>query len=141
MGGVTQSPKEPKEEAQLSEKMAARKICVAEDETYHERPCLVAIEPVANYILLEKYAEDRQAETWNKAISEAVKENFSFAYLKELYVTSFYIAASNNRKKQTYNDVEEALDSLCKDKSYVQTGFGLSSSKTLDMQSFFEEGN
>lgn len=78
---------------------------------------------------------------YNKIVSRVVKENFSFAYLKELYVTSFYIAASNNRKKQTYNDVEEALDSLCKDKSYVQTGFGLSSSKTLDMQSFFEEGN
>lgn len=45
---------EKKEEGRLSEKMATKKICVAEDETYHERPCLVAIEPVSNYILLEK---------------------------------------------------------------------------------------
>jgi uncharacterized protein DUF6399 len=65
---------EKKEEMRLSEKMEAKKICVAEDETYHERPCLVAIEPVSNYILLEKYAEDRQAETWNEAMSEAVKD-------------------------------------------------------------------
>jgi DNA-binding transcriptional regulator YiaG len=65
---------EEKEEARLSKKMAAKKICIAEDETYHERPCLVAIEPASNYILLEKYAEDRQAETWNEAVSEAIKD-------------------------------------------------------------------
>jgi len=65
---------EKKEEARMSEKMAAKKICVAEDETYHERPCLVAIEPVSNYILLEKYAENRQAETWNGLLSEAIKD-------------------------------------------------------------------
>jgi Family of unknown function (DUF6399) len=65
---------EKKEETRLSGKMEAKKICVAEDETYHERPCLVAMEPVSNYILLEKYAEDRQAETWNEAMSEAVKD-------------------------------------------------------------------
>ncbi len=65
---------EKEEETRLSAEMEAKQICVAEDETYHENPCLVAIEPVSNYILLEKYAEDRQAETWNEQMSEAIKD-------------------------------------------------------------------
>lgn len=65
---------EKEEEARLSAEMESKQICVAEDETYHEKPCLVAIEPVSNYILLEKYAEDRQAATWNEQMSEAIKD-------------------------------------------------------------------
>lgn len=65
---------EKKEETRLSEKMEAKEICVAQDETYHEYPCLVAIEPVSNYILLEKYAPDRQGETWNELMREAIKD-------------------------------------------------------------------
>ena len=63
---------EAEEEARLAQEMAPRQICVAQDETEHERSCLVAIEPVSNYILLEKYASDRQAETWSRAMAAAV---------------------------------------------------------------------
>lgn len=63
---------EAEEEARLAQDMAPRQICVAQDETEHERSCLVAIEPVSNYILLEKYASDRQAETWNREMAAAV---------------------------------------------------------------------
>ncbi len=63
---------EKEEEARLATEMKPKQICVAQDETEHERSCLVAIEPVSNYILLEKYAGDRQAETWSKEMSEAV---------------------------------------------------------------------
>lgn len=65
---------EKKEEARLSNGMKPKQICIAQDETYHENPCLVAIEPVSNYILLEKYAKDRQAETWNEQILAAIKD-------------------------------------------------------------------
>jgi hypothetical protein len=65
---------EKEEEARLSAEMESKQICVAEDETFHEKPCLVAIEPISNYILLEKYAEDRQAETWNEQMSEAIED-------------------------------------------------------------------
>ncbi len=63
---------EKEEDARLATEMKPQQICVAQDETEHERSCLVAIEPVSNYILLEKYAENRQAETWNQKMSEAV---------------------------------------------------------------------
>jgi hypothetical protein len=63
---------EKEEEARLASEMRPQKICVAQDETEHERSCFVAIEPVSNYILLEKYAENRQAETWNQAMIEAM---------------------------------------------------------------------
>ena len=64
---------EKQEEKRLGAEMKSKKICIAEDETYHEKPCLVAIEPVSGYILLEEYAEDRQAETWNERLSEAIE--------------------------------------------------------------------
>jgi len=63
---------EKEEDARLATEMKPKQICVAQDETEHERSCLVAIEPVSNYILLEKYAANRQAETWSKEMSEAV---------------------------------------------------------------------
>ena len=63
---------EKEEEARLAREMKPQKICIAQDETEHDRSCLVAIEPVSNYILLEKYAQNRQAGTWNEAMAAAV---------------------------------------------------------------------
>jgi len=63
---------EKEEEARLATEMEPKKICIAQDETEHNRSCLVAIEPVSNYILLEKYAENRQAKTWDQEMSAAV---------------------------------------------------------------------
>ncbi len=59
------------ERKRLGAEMEAKQIAVCEDETYHPETCLVAIEPVSNFILVEKYAENRQATTWNKVIEEA----------------------------------------------------------------------
>jgi hypothetical protein len=57
----------------LSEGMPRRKIALSEDETFHVgRPCLVAIELLSNYILVEKYAEQRREEDWNLATKEAL---------------------------------------------------------------------
>ena len=49
-----------------------RKDTVAEDETFHPDVCLVAIEPVSNFILLEQYAPDRTAATWTQALETAL---------------------------------------------------------------------
>jgi hypothetical protein len=65
-----------KEEWQLklAEKMKARKITVILDEMFRKRqPCLVAIEAVSNYILLEKFTENRTAETWKKELKSATE--------------------------------------------------------------------
>lgn len=60
------------EQAGLCAHMPAKEITVCEDETFHPETCLVAIEPVSNYILLEKYAPDRKAETWTEALHESL---------------------------------------------------------------------
>ena len=58
----------------LSKQMASKRITVCEDETFHPETCLVAIEPVSNFILLEAYAEGRDAATWTAALNEALLE-------------------------------------------------------------------
>ncbi len=60
------------ERTRLAEGMAPKKISVCEDETFHPETCLVAIEPVSDFILVEKYAKHRDAETWNEAIEQAI---------------------------------------------------------------------
>ena len=45
--------------------MPPKAVTVCEDETFHPAPCLVAIEPVSNFILLEGYVERRDAKTWS----------------------------------------------------------------------------
>ncbi len=53
---------------QLAAGMTQRDITVAEDETFHPATCLVAIEPVSGFVLLEQYAERRDAATWDAAL-------------------------------------------------------------------------
>lgn len=52
--------------------MKMKKISVCQDETFHPETCLVGIEPVSNFILVEKYAKARDAESWNQAMKQAV---------------------------------------------------------------------
>ena len=60
------------EQARLTKQMPRKTITLCEDETFHPQVCLVGIEPVSNFILLEKYADDRSAKTWNEAVSEGL---------------------------------------------------------------------
>jgi hypothetical protein len=60
------------ERQRLSATMPAKEITVCEDETFHPETCLVAMEPVSNYILVEQYAADRKADTWTEALNESV---------------------------------------------------------------------
>jgi len=55
----------------LAAGMPPRQISVCEDETFHPAICLVALEPVSNFILLEQYAQDRTAATWTQALAAA----------------------------------------------------------------------
>jgi Family of unknown function (DUF6399) len=57
---------------QLAQDMAPKEIAVVEDETFHPTICLVAIEPVSNFLLLEQYATHRDAATWNAAVAVAL---------------------------------------------------------------------
>jgi hypothetical protein len=53
--------------------MAPKEITVVEDETFHPETCLVAIEPVSDFVLVEEYAEDRKAATWTKVVADGLK--------------------------------------------------------------------
>ena len=61
------------EQPRLAQGMTPKSITVCQDETCHPETCLVAIEPVSNYILLEKYADNRKAETWTQSMAEAMQ--------------------------------------------------------------------
>lgn len=60
------------EKKRLAGLMPPREITICQDETFHPEPCLVGIEPVSNFILLEKYADSRKSTEWTKAMGEAV---------------------------------------------------------------------
>jgi hypothetical protein len=62
------------EKTRLAKAMPSRKITTCQDETFHPEPCLVALEPVSNFILLEQYAPTRTAAAWQAAMVEALKE-------------------------------------------------------------------
>jgi hypothetical protein len=57
---------------QLASGMAPRAITVAEDETYHPACCLVALDADSGFLLVEKYADRRDQETWNAALAEGL---------------------------------------------------------------------
>ena len=61
------------EKGRLAKEMEPKKVTVCQDETFHPETCLVAIEPVSNFILLERYASNRKAEEWTASMEEAVE--------------------------------------------------------------------
>jgi hypothetical protein len=56
------------EDQRLAAGMPPREISVAVDETFHPDICLVGMEPVSDFILLEEYQSQRDAETWNRCL-------------------------------------------------------------------------
>jgi len=52
----------------------------------------------------------------------AEKYEFSYAYLKELYISSMFEALAHNRKSPTEKDVQNALNRLIKDKNILNSG-------------------
>jgi uncharacterized protein DUF6399 len=58
----------------LAPQMPRRSICLCEDETFHPQTCLVAIEPVSGFIVVERYSERRDAPSWNTAIAEGTAD-------------------------------------------------------------------
>jgi hypothetical protein len=62
------------ERSRLAESMTPKAISVCQDETFHPETCLVAIEPVSNFILVEQYVEQRDSKTWTEAMGQALSE-------------------------------------------------------------------
>jgi hypothetical protein len=62
------------ERARLASQMSPREITVCQDETFHPQTCLVAMEPLSNFILLEEYAANRTSETWGACMRDATQD-------------------------------------------------------------------
>lgn len=60
------------ERSRLAAGMPPKEITICEDETFHPETCLVGIEPVSNFIFLEKYTTSRKAEDWTTALKDAL---------------------------------------------------------------------
>src|SRR4026209_907421 len=60
------------ETARLAQGMPPQEITVTQDETLTGGLCLVAMEPVSNYILLEQVAEARDHVTWHACMEDAL---------------------------------------------------------------------
>jgi hypothetical protein len=59
------------EQPLLAQQMKPRTITVVADEHFHSgKPCLVGLEPMAGFLLVECYRERRDADTWKEAINE-----------------------------------------------------------------------
>jgi len=68
----------------LGANMRERRITGCLDETFPSGICLVAIEPISNFVMLEKQADDRTSMTWKSELD---------ARLKDLPVTFHQITA------------------------------------------------
>jgi hypothetical protein len=60
------------ESERLAHEMPAKDITVTQDETFTGGLCLVGIEPVSNYILLEQAAQARDHDTWQACMEQAL---------------------------------------------------------------------
>src|SRR3954447_121988 len=57
----------------LASQMTPKQITVCEDETFHPQVCLVSIEPVSDFILLEVYCQGRDARSWTTQLTTALE--------------------------------------------------------------------
>lgn len=60
------------EQTRLGAAMPTKKLWLCEDETYFPRMVLVAIEAISGFLLVERFAERRDADSWNHAVGEGL---------------------------------------------------------------------
>jgi hypothetical protein len=62
------------ERDRLAQGMAPATLAVCADEHFHAaQPCLVAVEPVSDFVLLEAYRQHRDADTWTAALRDGLR--------------------------------------------------------------------
>jgi Family of unknown function (DUF6399) len=62
------------ERSRLAPLMAPAALAVCADEHFHAtQPCLVAIEPVSDFVLVEAYQPRRDADTWTAALRDGLR--------------------------------------------------------------------
>jgi hypothetical protein len=62
------------ERQRLAPHMSPKDVCLCLDENFHgPQICLVAVEPVSNFILVETYRDQRDSVTWTKVITASIE--------------------------------------------------------------------
>lgn len=85
------------------------------------------------YIYLKRWFGNRcTAKQCRDLAKYAEKHNFSYAYLKELYISSMFQALAANRKVPTAKDIQNSLELLIKDKNLLNHG-------AVNMDKYFKE--
>jgi hypothetical protein len=56
----------------LARGMPAKQISICSDETFHPQCCLVGMEPVSGFLLIEHYAACRDQHAWDAALAEGI---------------------------------------------------------------------
>jgi hypothetical protein len=84
------------------------------------------------YIYLKRWFGNLISVNKGKDLAKyAAKYEFSYAYLKELYISSMFEALAHNRKAPTEKDVQNALNRLVKDKNLLNSG-------SINMDKYFK---
>jgi len=64
---------ERQERARLGQKMVAKMMSLALDETFFPETCLVAMDPASGFILVEKFVEQRDTPHWRHAVKRGLR--------------------------------------------------------------------
>lgn len=78
-------------------------------------------------------------EMYLKIAAQVVKKKFSYSYLKDLYLSSVFIAISNSREEPTTKDVDMALNQLLFDKKLAKENFQPKHKSTLKMSNYSDD--
>ena len=62
------------EKVRLAKGMKPKKITLCQDETFHPDICLVAMEAVSNYILVEEYSQKRDSLSWSNVVDKGIQD-------------------------------------------------------------------
>lgn len=82
------------------------------------------------YIYLKRWFKNSFSNDKLKQLAKtAIKNELSYAYLKDLYITSMFEALAHNRKAPTEKDVDHTLTLLIKDKNLLNNGEEINTDK------------
>lgn len=83
-----------------------------------------------SYIYLKKWFGNTIPAAKCKELAKASeKHGLSYAYLKELYISSMFEALANNRKTPTMKDIDNTLSRLIREKNSVNNGTEINTDK------------
>jgi len=102
------------EKERLAKDMPHKHISLAKDETFNKnKPCLVAIEPVSNFIINEKYTNTRTEQDWSEALEEALS-GLNVTIIQNVNDAGAAIKKYNKDHHETANESKDLFHILTK---------------------------